>query len=143
VTAEVAIINKTAIALAADSAITLSLGSDQQKVFDSEDKLFELTRRDPIAVMINNNMHFMEAPLPVLIKRYRAKASRFATVDEAAKNFLGHLQEFGAVSPPETVSRALRSTLEPAFAMVKARSEAKFYSRVSEPPPEGTADLGA
>ncbi|MEK9212283.1 hypothetical protein [Sphingomonas sp. 2378] len=140
-TAEVAIINKTAIALAADSAITLSLGSDQQKVFDSEDKLFELTRNDPIAVMINSNMHFMEAPLPVLIKRYRSKAPRFDNVAEAATHFLSYLQQFGAASPRETVVRSLYALLEPAFTLVKTRTNDKFYSRVSEAPPEGTADL--
>ncbi len=142
-TAEVAIINKTAIALAADSAITLSLGSDQQKVFDSEDKLFELTRHDPIAVMINSNMHFMEAPLPVLIKRYRNKAPRFDTVAEAAMHFLGHLQEFGAASPRETVIRSIAGSLNPTFALVKTRTENKLYDRLADAPPDGTTDLPA
>lgn len=142
-TAEVAIINKTAIALAADSAVTLSLGSDQQKVFDSEDKLFELTRHEPIAVMINSNMHFMEAPLPVLIKRYRRTCPRFDSVADAAAHFLGHLQAFGANSPRETVLRALSSALEPAFILLKARTEEKFYARMAELPPQDTPDLGA
>ncbi len=141
-TAEVAIINKTAIALAADSAITLSAGTDQQKVFDSEDKLFELTRHDPIAVMINNSMHFVEVPLPVLIKRYRSKAPRFDRVADAAQHFLSYLQEFGASSPRETLVRTLYGLLDPVFSLVKSRADEKFYSRMDDlPPPDGQTDF--
>ncbi|MEG8026078.1 hypothetical protein QP162_20175 [Sphingomonas aurantiaca] len=86
-TAEIAILNKTAVALAADSAVTISMGADQQKVYDSEDKLFELSRRDPIGIMINSNMHFMRAPLPVLIKRYRATCGKFDLVEDATQSF--------------------------------------------------------
>jgi hypothetical protein len=41
-TAEVAILNKSAVALAADSAVTISAGTKQEKIFDTADKLFEL-----------------------------------------------------------------------------------------------------
>lgn len=142
-TAEVAIINKTAIALAADSAITLSLGTDQQKVFDSEDKLFELTRHDPIGVMINNNMHFMEAPLPVLIRRYRSRCPRFDKVSEAAEHFLGHLQAFGAKSPRQTVIRSLFASLSPVFSILQSRVTEKFSDRISQPFPDDIGDIGA
>jgi len=43
VTAEIAILNKSAIALAADSAVTISVGPNQQKIYDTADKLFELS----------------------------------------------------------------------------------------------------
>lgn len=142
-TAEVAIINKTAIALAADSAITLSLGTDQQKVFDSEDKLFELTRHDPIGVMINSNMHFMEAPLPVLIKRYRADCPRFDKVAAAATHFLEHLQAFGAKSPRETIERTTQASLSPVFALLQTRVADKFAERISRPLPAEIADYAA
>ena len=37
--------NKLAVALATDSAVTLSDGASQEKIFDSADKLFELSDR--------------------------------------------------------------------------------------------------
>ncbi len=98
-TAEIAILNKSAVALAADSAVTISTGSSQQKIFDSEDKLFELTCHSPIGVMINNTMSFMEAPLPVLIKKFRESAKSFRRVQDAAESFLKFLDEFAADSP--------------------------------------------
>lgn len=53
-TAEIAILNKDAIALAADSAVTISAGDKEEKTYDSADKLFELCRHNPIGVMIYN-----------------------------------------------------------------------------------------
>jgi len=46
-TAEIAILNKSAVALAADSAVTIAVGSKEEKIFDTADKLFELSDRDP------------------------------------------------------------------------------------------------
>jgi hypothetical protein len=132
-TAEVAIMNKTAVALAADSAVTLSVGSDQRKVFDSEDKLFELSRRDPIGVMINNNMQFMEAPLPVLIKRYRGACPRFDRVEEAAQAFLTHLMQFGADSPAVVVDRNVRGAVVPLLKFLGERAEKKLVDRLFGP----------
>ena len=98
-TAEIATLNKTAVALAADSAVTISAGSDQQKIYDSEDKLFELSCINPIGVMVNNTLDFMEAPLSVLIKKYREGAPEFRTVREAANKFLEYLNIFVQESP--------------------------------------------
>ncbi len=98
-TAEIAILNKSAVALAADSAVTISSEEGQDKIFDSADKLFELTPGDPIAIMINNDMSFMEAPLGVLIKEYRKEAPSFTCVREAGEHFLAYLDDFAKRSP--------------------------------------------
>ena len=42
-TAEIAIMNKEAIALAADSAVTLSVGEESRKIFTSANKIFTLS----------------------------------------------------------------------------------------------------
>lgn len=141
-TAEIAILNKTAIALAADSAVTISVGENQQKVYDSEDKLFELSRQDAIGIMINNNMHFMETPLPVLIKRYRAKCGRFDKVEDAALDFLTYLQSFGSTSSEKIALRSLRAAIEPVLIEVRKRSERKFLERLSSDNPEGVGTDG-
>jgi len=69
-TAEIAILNRTAVALAADSIVTLA-GGLRPKTYDSAEKIFELSRHQPIALMIYNNAQFMNAPLEIIIRRYR------------------------------------------------------------------------
>lgn len=70
-TAEIAIINRSSITLAADSAMTLSVRG-KRKIYTSTDKIFELSEKDPIGLMIYNNLEFMGAPLDVLIKQFRS-----------------------------------------------------------------------
>ena len=66
-TAEVALLNKTAVALAADSAMTV-LGTG--KIYPAN-KLFALTRHHPVGVMIYNNAELMGVPWETIIKMYR------------------------------------------------------------------------
>lgn len=69
-TAEIAIINRSAIVLAADSAVTLNVRG-AEKIYTSAEKLFELSLTDPIGIMIYNNLEFMGIPLEVVIKQFR------------------------------------------------------------------------
>ncbi|WP_353642930.1 hypothetical protein [Mesorhizobium sp. WSM2239] len=59
-TAEIAILNKTAVALATDSAVTISAGLDHQKIYDTADKLFDLGGATPIGLMIYTGMQSMQ-----------------------------------------------------------------------------------
>jgi len=68
-TAEVAILNKTAVALAADSAITLG----SQKIYNSGNKLFSLSKYRPVGIMVFGNAEFMGIPWETIIKFYRSK----------------------------------------------------------------------
>jgi hypothetical protein len=73
-TAEVAVLNRSAVALAADSAVTLSgmnPASEVTKVFQNENKLFELSKVFPVALMIYNATSFFEVPWEVIIKDFR------------------------------------------------------------------------
>ncbi len=121
-TAEIAILNKSAVVLAADSAVTISAGSSQEKIFDSADKLFELSCHDPIAIMVNNNMHFVEVPLQVIIKDYRSKCEQFERVEDAALDFLKHLEAFGNASPDEVKRRSIVNQLSPMVAWLQEKA---------------------
>jgi len=61
-TAEIAIINRSAVTLAADSAVTLTVRG-VEKTYNAADKLFEISDTAPIGVMIYNNLDFMGVPL--------------------------------------------------------------------------------
>jgi hypothetical protein len=131
-TAEIAILNKSAIVLAADSAITISAGSNQEKIYDSADKLFELSCTDPVAIMVNNNMHFMEVPLQVIIKDYRAKGLQFDKIEDAALSFLKHLESFGNESPDAVKRRSIINQLAPMVAWLQEKAWDEFMDLVSD-----------
>lgn len=115
-TAEVAILNKSAIALAADSAVTISVGESTEKTFDSADKLFELCRFNPIGVMVYNGLSFAEVPLQTIVKQFRSECEEFDTVKEAASQFLIYLNGFGKKAPArvkdDSIKRIARPSLE-------------------------------
>ena len=54
-TCEVAVANKLAIALAADSAVTFSGAGSQNTYASGANKIFQLAHSQPVAVMIYNN----------------------------------------------------------------------------------------
>lgn len=118
-TAEIAILNKSAVALATDSAVTISVGNEQEKIFDSADKLFELTNSNPIGVMIYNTMDFMGTPLAVLVKEFRKSCAEFDTVKDAAKAFLQYLHDDGKTAPDLIKSNLLHSVFQPFFKALK------------------------
>ncbi|WP_100012552.1 hypothetical protein [Lentibacillus sediminis] len=69
-TAEVAIMNKLGMAMAADSAIT-SGREGVQKVYNSANKLFSISEKHPVGIMVHGAASFMEVPWDVIIKSYR------------------------------------------------------------------------
>lgn len=71
-TAEVAIMNKRGIALAADSAVTVGT-INGQKIYNSANKLFALSKYQPVGIMIYGNAEFMGIPWETIIKQYRKK----------------------------------------------------------------------
>lgn len=70
-TAEIAVFNRTAIALAADSAVTMNLGTNQ-KIYNNAEKLFQLSKSFPVGIMIYNDAQLTGAPWELVIKAYRA-----------------------------------------------------------------------
>ncbi len=91
-TAEVAIMNKQAIALAADSAVTFQEETGQ-KIFTSASKIFTLSKYQPVGVMIYGNADFMGVPWETIIKVYRSNLGQknLKTVGEYAQDFLSFL----------------------------------------------------
>lgn len=67
-TAIVGVLNKHAVAIAADSAVTMG---NTHKVINSANKIFTLSKYHPVAVMTYNNAAFMGVPWDIIIKEYR------------------------------------------------------------------------
>ena len=87
-TAEIAILNKSAVALAADSAMTVT-SLNSRKIYPAN-KLFELTKRHPVGVMIYNYSEFMGVPWETIIKMYRNSTGEdeIQTIEDYVVDFL-------------------------------------------------------
>lgn len=68
-TAEICILNRIGVALAADSAVTI--GPEAHKIWTSADKLFHLSHSAPIGLMVYNNANFLGVPWETIVKEYR------------------------------------------------------------------------
>lgn len=69
-TAELAVMNKKGVAIAADSAVTLQ-GDGAQKIFTSANKIFQLSKYEPVGVMVYQDSGFLGVPWDTIIKLYR------------------------------------------------------------------------
>jgi hypothetical protein len=100
VTAEISVMNKEAVAIAADSAITRT-EEEGQKIFTSANKIFALSRHHTIGIMIYQNSSFMEVPWETLVKIYRDRLGKkkFDTLKEYAKDFLHFLEKENQMFP--------------------------------------------
>lgn len=112
-TAEIAILNKTAVALAADSAVTISAGMKEEKIFDSADKLFELSNHNPIGVMLYNGMSFMQIPLPNLVRAFRNDWRAVNKIEEVGGKFLEYLSNVGKNAPRNIQSEHIDYLIRP------------------------------
>ncbi len=92
-TAEIAILNLQAVALAADSAITTYPGGNQ-KIFSSANKLFALSEVAPVGILVYGNAGFMSIPWETIVKEYRRILGNrtFTKLHEYADDFCEFLE---------------------------------------------------
>ena len=88
-TAEIAIINRSGIALAADSAVTIN----NRRVYKTSNKIFSLGPDHDIAIMIYGNSNFLGAPWEAIIKEFKRTHSdaKFETVSDCTNAFFNYL----------------------------------------------------
>lgn len=93
-TAEVAILNTAAACLAADSAVTIGTPPNH-KIYNTVNKIFELSDKFPVGIMIYNRLDFMGLPLETIIKEYRKfiPDAGFDTIEEYCNNFKNYLSD--------------------------------------------------
>ena len=70
-TTEVIIKNKSGLVMAADSAVTISNIFTTGKVYNSANKLFSLSKYDPIGILVYNSVNINQIPVEIIIKEYR------------------------------------------------------------------------
>lgn len=131
-TAEIAILNRTAVALAADSAVTVG-GSGQEKIYNSVDKLFQLAIQEPVGIMIFGGAEFMGVPIETVIKRYRA--SRFCgrknRLKEYSESFFDFLEKDIPV-PPEIAERQAIIIIAETCSAIVRQALSDFFQLATE-----------
>lgn len=93
-TAEVLVMNKHGVALAADSVIATHTGTIT-KIFSGINKLFRLSPSHQVAIMIYEAVEFMHIPWETLISEFRARLGKrtHPTVEDYAADFISYLKE--------------------------------------------------
>jgi hypothetical protein len=93
-TAEVAIVNPFAVALAADSAVTINTSNGETKIFNSVEKLFRISESQPIALMVYGNGNFADIGWELMAKQFRSDNADviFEKVEDCAHAFLSFLK---------------------------------------------------
>ncbi|MDZ4073788.1 MAG: hypothetical protein U1E04_03445 [Hylemonella sp.] len=71
-TSEVAVMNRTGIALATDSAATVRSPTGKAKLYQA-DKLFMLSNTQPVGAMVYSNAALLGVPWEVILKLFRSK----------------------------------------------------------------------
>jgi hypothetical protein len=108
-TAEIVVMNRTAVAMAADSAITLPGG---KKRFASATKLIAAHRSEPVGVMFYESPEFVGVPWDVIVYEFRTQCnSSFPTVKDYAEAFFEYLKKRLPIWSNESHLRALEDSL--------------------------------
>lgn len=92
-TTEIVVMNREAVAFAADSAVTVH-ASGRNKVFTSANKIFALSKARPVGIMIFNSALLDGIPWETIIKSYRSHLGNrsFPTLSAYADNFINYLK---------------------------------------------------
>lgn len=132
-TAEIAILNKQAIALASDSAVTM-MQEMGEKIKTSANKLFALSKYHPVGIMIFGNADLMGVPWETIIKIYRANLSRkkFETLKEYAEDFIAFLDNENLLFPYSVQEEYLLATIYSYFSYIEKDIENNTEFVISE-----------
>ena len=146
-TTEIAVANKLGISLASDSAVTITSGG-RIKIFNTADKLFELSAVHPVGVMINGNMDCLGVPWEILVKEFRESEGirKRAKITDWTTDFVTFVQSHALIGDDtskryihhvigkeiETIQEAVSSNLLERFQSRKPKTRQEADATISE-----------
>ena len=121
-TAEVAILNRSAVALAADSKVSVG-GGGAQKTYDSVNKIFTLSKIHPVGIMVYGNADFMRFPWETIIKQYRHQKRKKdeRTIGDWGDDFCRYLRGYGTITQDQKRDN-LHTVLQSIFSEIENRA---------------------
>lgn len=130
-TAIIAILNKSSVAVAADSAVSVTR-ENHMKVYNYANKIFNLSKGAPIAIMIYDNAEFVGIPWETIIKMYRKHTNnkKFDHVAGYRDDFVNYLQtfrtHFGGKEEEETMNEITVKLLHEFDETIKKTTAERF-----------------
>lgn len=105
-TALVGVLNKRGAAIAADSAVTV-FGNGSSKIYNNEQKIFPLSDKNPVGVMICNNLNFLTTPWALIFELYNAQRGykNFPSLTGYVEDFLEFLSSLKNLQTQEEKNR--------------------------------------
>jgi hypothetical protein len=144
-TAEIAIFNNGAIALAADSAVTWSVGDSRAKIYNTVNKLFTLSKYHPVGVMVYGSAELMGIPWESIIKMYRQEAGpqRYERLEEYADGFRAFLTNNERLFPKAGQRRHVQQITVAYFKRIKSDVDKRVKAQTKKNTPIADAEIEA
>lgn len=143
-TTEIAILNRSAVALAADSAASVQTGGGI-KVYDGVNKLFELVKGRPVGVMIYNAAELSFRPWETIIKTYREERQDvcFGTLDEYVTDFRAFLRDHKQLFSTRQQAEALTQSVSADLIALRTQVAGSIQAAIQGGQAPTTADVTA
>ncbi len=146
-TAEVVVMNRGGVALAADSAVTIQ-AERSSKVRVSALKLFMLSKYRPVGVMVYDNSSLLGVPWETIIKLFREQLGKkqFPNLVEYGEALIAFIKEHDSLYPREVQDQYYRQALKAEYQQIEIRARKELAdSRVhrigDSPPPQADKEL--
>jgi hypothetical protein len=135
VTAEIAIMNKIGIAMAADSAVTVNVATkhgEKQKAFNSSTKLFTISKYQPIGLMIYGEAEILGVPWETIIKLFRENLGKTSkdSVKEYSELFIRYLNNFNF--NPDAIKENFSTHVAGYFSKLSSKIKEKVKEKTKE-----------
>ena len=113
-TSEVVVMNRIGIALAADSVVSIYYNGVHKKRHDSVVKLFMLSEKHPVGIMVYNNASLLGVPWETIIKLFRKSLEDdgLETLEEYGLELINFLMNRDALFPEEVQQKYFRQEFE-------------------------------
>jgi hypothetical protein len=127
-TAEVCLMNRLAIVLAADSATTVTSWTErgsEQRYFKGANKIFQLSDHHPVGLMIFDSADILRVPWEIVVKAFRLELGKksFNKLAEYASEFFSFLEKSPHLFPVETQKAVFLDAARSAALRVTIRAE--------------------
>ncbi len=126
-TSEVAVLNKQAVVLAADSAVTSG-----GKIFNTISKVFALSKYEPVGIMVYSSAEVMGVPVETVIKKFRHSRGKYscASLDAYANEFRNFLETDVELFPDSSRYASLNALVETVADKLHSIADKRLRTRI-------------